>query len=138
VSAARLLAGEPESFAGVHVRGGERVDVSFAGAMRFGGGVVAAFDASFRSAGGSGLEVTGETGTLRVADPWHIHGPGIELVSDGGQTRRIEVQAADSYRLEAEDLARAVAGEGPARLGRDDAIGQARALQGLYAAAGAV
>jgi D-xylose 1-dehydrogenase (NADP+, D-xylono-1,5-lactone-forming) len=138
VSAARLLAGEPESFAGVHVRGGERVDVSFAGAMRFGGGVVAAFEASFRSAAGYGLQVTGETGALCVADPWHIHGPGIELVADGGQTRRIEVQAADSYRLEVEDLARAVAGEEPARVARDDAVGQARALQGLYAAAGAI
>jgi xylose dehydrogenase (NAD/NADP) len=138
VSAARLLAGEPEAFAGVHVRGGERVDVSFAGAMRFGGGVVAAFEASFRSAAGSGLEVTGDTGVLRVADPWHIHAPDIELVADGGGPRHIEVAAADSYRLEVEDLARAVAGEGPARLGRDDAVGQARALQGLYAAAGAV
>jgi D-xylose 1-dehydrogenase (NADP+, D-xylono-1,5-lactone-forming) len=138
VSAARLLAGEPEAFAGVQVHGGDGVDASFAGALRFGDGVVAAFEASFRSAAGYGLEVTGETGTLRVADPWHIHAAGIELVTADGEPRQIEVAAADSYRLEVEDLARAVAGERPSRLGRDDAVGQARALQGLYAAAGAV
>ena len=134
VSAARLLAGEPEAFAGVQVRGGDGVDSAFAGSLRFDGGVVAAFEASFRSAAGHGLEVTGERGALRVADPWHARAPGIELV-DSVAARRIEVPSADSYRLEVEDLARAVAGDAAPRLGRDDAVGQARALQQLYAAA---
>jgi predicted dehydrogenase len=134
VSAARLLAGEPEAVTGVQVLGGNGVDVSFAGSMRFARGVVAAFDASFRCAGGYGLEVSGESGTLHVTDPWHIREPGIEL-HDADGVRRIEIPAADSYRLETEDLARAVAGEAPARLRRADAVGQAHALQRLYAAA---
>jgi xylose dehydrogenase (NAD/NADP) len=134
VSAARLLAGEPEAFGGVKVTGGDGVDTSFAGSLRFPGDVVAAFTASFRSAPGHGLEVTGERGVLRVADPWHARDPGIELTGADG-SRRIEIPAADSYRLEVEDLARAVAGETPVRLGREDAVGQARTIQALYAAA---
>jgi xylose dehydrogenase (NAD/NADP) len=136
VSAARLLAGEPEAFGGAQVTDANDVDTSFAGSLRFPGEVIAAFTASFRSAPGYGLEVTGESGVLRVADPWHAREPGIELTdSDGSQT--FDIPAADSYRLEVEDLARAVAGEGPPRLGREDAIGQARAIQALYAAAAA-
>ena len=99
----------------------------------------ASLDCSFASAPGSSLEVRGERGTLRVADPWHIREPGLELIGEDGSGSRIPVAAANSYRLEAEDLSRAVrAGdEGAARLrlGRDDAIGQARALEMLYAAA---
>jgi predicted dehydrogenase len=134
VSASRLLAGEPEAVGAVQVSGGNGVDVSFAGSLRFAGDVVATFTASFRSAGGHGLEVTGERGVLRIADPWHVREPGIELV-DGDGSRLIDVPRADSYRLEVEDLAAAVAGERPARLGREDAVGQARTIQALYAAA---
>jgi xylose dehydrogenase (NAD/NADP) len=135
VSAARLLAGEPESVAGVRVAGGHGVDVSFAGAMRFAGEVVAAFDVSFRAADGSWLEVSGDAGVLRVADPWHIHTPGIVL-QDGQGERPIEIESANSYRLEAEDLAALVdGGNAGGRLSRDDAIGQARALGMLHRAA---
>ena len=90
---------------------------------------------SFRSADGSWLEVAGDAGLLRVQDPWHIRTPGIVL-RDGRGERPIEIASADSYRLEAEDLAAVIDG-GPSGggLGRDDAIGQARALGMLHRAA---
>jgi predicted dehydrogenase len=131
VSASRLLAGEPEAVAGVQATGGDGVDVSFAGALRFAGDVVADFDVSFRCADGSFLEVAGEDGALRIADPWHIRTPGIELRDSAG-ARTIEVDAANSYRLEAEDLAVAASGERASRLGRADAVGQARTIAALY------
>ncbi|HEY3774857.1 MAG TPA: Gfo/Idh/MocA family oxidoreductase [Solirubrobacteraceae bacterium] len=135
VSASRLLAGEPESVAGVRVVGGQDVDVSFAGAMRFPDEVIAAFDVSFRIADGSRLEVAGDAGVLRVDDPWHIHTPGIVLC-DGNGERPIEIPSADSYRLEAEDLDAVVdGGASGGGLSRDDAIGQARALGMLDRAA---
>ena len=136
VNASRMLAGEPEAVTGTQVLGAGGVDESFAGAMRFAGGVVAHFDASFQAAGSAGLEVVGGTGTLRLRDPWHIRDPGIELRDVQGE-RRIAVGAANSYALEAEDLAAAVAGERSPRLGRDDAVGQARTLRMLYDAAAA-
>jgi xylose dehydrogenase (NAD/NADP) len=134
VNASRMLAGEPEAVTGVQVLGEGGVDLSFAGAMRFAGGVVAHFDASFQTADSAGLEVVGDTGTLRLIDPWHIRAPEIVL-HDGQGVRRIEVSTANSYGLEAEDLAAAVAGERSPRLGREDAVGQARVLRALYAAA---
>ena len=136
VNASRMLAGEPEAVTGVQVLGDGGVDVDFAGAMRFAGGVVGHFDASFQTAAGSGLEVVGDTGTLRLTDPWHIRDPQIELRDEQG-VRRIEVDPANSYGREADDLAAAVADERPPRLGREDAVGQARTLQALYAAAAA-
>ena len=141
VSGARLLAGEPLSCRGAQVLGGDTppgarsgVDVAFAGTMRFAGGVLAHFDAGLTMAARHGLEVVGDRGTLALADPWHCAAPGIELRGPEG-TRRIEVDAADSYRLEVEDLSRAIRDGGPTRLGRADAVGQARAIEALYASA---
>jgi predicted dehydrogenase len=57
------------------------------------------------------------------------------LLTKGDETERIPVPAADSYREELEDFAAAVAGEREALLGRADAVGQAAALEALYAAA---
>ena len=144
VSAARLLAGEPVAAAGIGVTGGRAaagppggVDVAFAGSLRFAGDVLADLSASFRAAPGFGLRVVGDAGTIAVADPWHIRDPGIEL-SAGGETRRIEIAPADSYRLQVDDVSRAVRGAGELRLGRADAVGQARAIEALYAAAARV
>lgn len=135
VSAARLLAGEPQAVAGVQVLGGEGVDVSFAGALGFRGGVVGHFDVSFEATASSALEVVGRDGVLHVADPWHVREPGIEL-RDASGTRRIEVAGADAYALEAEDLARAASGRDAPRLGRADGVGQAATLAALHAVAG--
>jgi D-xylose 1-dehydrogenase (NADP+, D-xylono-1,5-lactone-forming) len=49
----------------------------------------------------------------------------------------VPVTAANPYRLELEDLSSAIRDGGPPRLGRDDAVGQARAIEALYAAADA-
>jgi hypothetical protein len=46
------------------------------------------------------------------------------------------VEAADPYGLELEDFSAAIREGRPPRLGRDDAVGQARAIELLYAAAG--
>ncbi len=49
---------------------------------------------------------------------------------------RIEVPHADSYQLELENVADAISGAAPLLLGRDDAVGQARAIDALYRSAG--
>ena len=61
-------------------------------------------------------------------------GPGIDLRGPNG-VERIEVPLADSYRLELEDFAAAVAGEREPLLGRADALGQARTIEALYRSA---
>ncbi len=58
----------------------------------------------------------------------------IELRRDGG-VERIELEPVDSYRLELENLADAIAGEAPLLLGREDALGQARTIEALFRSA---
>ena len=134
VSAARLLAGEPECCSAQQILGADGVDVAFTGTMRFPGGVLAHFDAGLQMAARHELEVVGDEASLFVGDPWHCRAPGIELRRPDG-VQLIQVATADSYRLEAEDLSAAIRDGAAPLLGRDDAVGQARAIESLYAAA---
>jgi D-xylose 1-dehydrogenase (NADP+, D-xylono-1,5-lactone-forming) len=134
VSAARLIAGEPERVSAEQALGGEGVDVAFAATMRHADEVLSHFDAGLALDSRDLLEITGEEGTLRLTDPWHCRAPGIDLWRDGA-TERIEITPADSYRLEAENLSAAIRGEAEPLLGRADALGQARTIEALYEAA---
>ncbi|HEY1716473.1 MAG TPA: Gfo/Idh/MocA family oxidoreductase [Solirubrobacteraceae bacterium] len=134
VSAARLLAGEPELVSGTQVLGGDGVDVSFTGWMRFPGDVAAHFDCGIILDDRHDLEVVGEEGSLFLADPWHCRTPGIEL-RRSRTTEVIDVPVTNSYGLEADNLAAAIDGEGVPLLGRADAEAQASALEALYASA---
>ena len=134
VSAARLLAGEPELVSGAQVVGGGGVDLAFTGWMRFGDDVLAHFDSALVCDDRFELEVVGDQGSLYVADPWHCVEPRIEL-RRAHTAEVIEIAAANPYGLEADNLAAAIRGAGPPLLGREDATGQARAIEALYASA---
>jgi xylose dehydrogenase (NAD/NADP) len=132
VSAARLLAGEPDVVSGHQLIGGDGVDVVFAGAMHFKSGMLAHFDAGIALADRDALEVVGDEASLFLDDPWHCREPVIELRRDG-TVELIELEAADSYRLEAENLSAAIRGRAEPLLGRADAVGQAAVIEALYA-----
>jgi xylose dehydrogenase (NAD/NADP) len=134
VSGSRLLAGEPEQVFGEQVTGEEGVDVLFAGTMRFPGGIVAQFDSGLSLPVRNELEAIGDQGSVFLDDPWHCREPVLVLRRDG-EEERIAVTPADSYRLELENLSDAIQGEGEPLLGRDDALGQARAIEALYRSA---
>lgn len=134
VSTARLLAGEPLRVAAQQVVGGDGVDVMFVGTMSFADEVVAHFDAGLSLAARDEFEAVGDRGTLFLDDPWHCRVPVIELRT-GDSVKRIELPRVDSYMLEAENLSRAIRGEAAPLLGRDDAVGQAVAIDALYRAA---
>jgi xylose dehydrogenase (NAD/NADP) len=134
VSGSRLLAGEPERVWGEAWYGPSGTDWVFTGTMRFPGDVIATFDCGTALTERDELEAIGSEGSLFVDDPWHCLEPGIELRRDGG-VERIEVEGVDSYRLELENLSRAIRGEAEPVLGREDALGQARALAALHESA---
>ena len=134
VSGARLLAGEPQRVSAEQVLGGDGVDVSFIGTMRFPDDVLAHFDAGLAVANRDELEVVGEQGSLFLDDPWHCREPVIQLRRDG-EVELIELAAVDSYRLEAENFSAAIRGLQAPLLGREDALGQAIAIEALYEAA---
>ena len=60
--------------------------------------------------------------------------PSSSSAADDG-VERIELEPVDSYRLELENLADAIRGTAPLLLGRDDALGQARAIEALFGSA---
>jgi D-xylose 1-dehydrogenase (NADP+, D-xylono-1,5-lactone-forming) len=134
VNGSRLLAGEPELFFGQQLIGPSGTDWVFTGAMRFPGDVFAPFDCGTALPDRDELEAIGTEGSLFLDDPWHANEPVIEVRRDG-EVERIEVERADSYRLELENLSDAIRGEGEPLLGRDDAVGNACAIEALFASA---
>lgn len=133
VSAARYLAGEPETVFGQQVVGPGGVDVMFAGTMGFSNDVISQFDCGFCLPMRDELEVIGEDATLFVDDPWHCRTPGIELRA--ASRDQIAVEPVDSYLLQLDDFSAAVRAGRPPLLRRDDAVGQARTIEALYRSA---
>jgi len=70
-----------------------------------------------------------------VQSPWRADWSGDVLLARHGRTERLDVPTANSYVLELENLAAAVSGDAEPLLGRDDALGQARAIAALFAVA---
>jgi predicted dehydrogenase len=134
VSGSRLLGGEPESVFGQATIGPTGTDWVFTGALSFPGDVHALFDCGTSLPHRDELEVIGTEGSLYLDDPWHCTEPVIEARRDG-EVERIELEPVDSYRLELENLADAIAGDAPLLLGREDALGQARTIEALFRSA---
>src|SRR5207244_11250734 len=101
---------------------------------RFPGHVFAKFECGTALPERDELEIIGSDASLFPDDPWHCRQPVIELRRDTGM-ERIEVEPADSYRLEIENLSDAIRGATDPLLGREDAVGQARAIDALYRSA---
>jgi predicted dehydrogenase len=134
VSGSRLFGGEPERAYGEAWFGPSGTDWVFGGTLRFPGDVVALFDCGTAIPERDELEAIGSEGSLFLDDPWHCYVPVIEL-RRGGKVERIELEPADSYRLELENVSDAIRGEGELLLARGDAIGQARVLEALHESA---
>jgi D-xylose 1-dehydrogenase (NADP+, D-xylono-1,5-lactone-forming) len=134
VSAARLLAGEPDTVTARQVLAPSGVDIRFAACLAMPDDVLAELHCGFDLPEHSALEVLGAEGTITVADPWHCRRPGLTITRGSG-VETIEIEQADSYRLELEDLSRAITTGSTPLLGRADAIGQGRTLAALAEAA---
>jgi D-xylose 1-dehydrogenase (NADP+, D-xylono-1,5-lactone-forming) len=134
VSGSRLVGGEPESVYGQAWYGDSGTDWVFTGSMRFPENVLAVFDCGTAMPERDELEVIGSEGSLFLDDPWHCAVPVIEVRRADG-VERIDLERADSYRLQLENLSDAISGAGQPLLGRGDALGQARALEALHRSA---
>jgi xylose dehydrogenase (NAD/NADP) len=134
VSATRLIGGEPESVVARQVLAPSGVDLRIGGTLALGGGVLAELYCGFDLPRRHALEVVGSDGSILVEDPWHCLRVGLRMTR-GGELELIEVETANSYRLELENLSRAIRGEEDPLLGRDDAMGQARTIAALLDAA---
>jgi D-xylose 1-dehydrogenase (NADP+, D-xylono-1,5-lactone-forming) len=127
ISAARLVAGEPELVFGRQVVGPTGVDVRFLGTLQFPGNVFAHFLCGMDVPFSSRLEVVGSDASAVVADPWLCRDPHVQIGDE-----RIDAEDADRYQLELENLSDAIRGAAQPLLGRADAVGQARVIEALY------
>jgi xylose dehydrogenase (NAD/NADP) len=134
VNGSRLIAGEPELVFGQQLVGPSGTDWVFTGSLRFPGDVFGLFDCGTALPLRDELEAIGEQGSIFLDDPWHARRPVIEVRRDAG-TERIELEPADSYRLELENVSEAIRGDAELLLGREDAVGNARAIEALYGSA---
>jgi xylose dehydrogenase (NAD/NADP) len=135
VSGSRITAGaEPVAVSAHQVLGPTGVDVRLAGTLVFPDGVLAQIDCGFDLAARSGLEVTGTEGILRVPYPWTTDEVGIEL-RRGDRIERVDVESPNRYRLQGDNVSRAIRGLEEPLLGRADAVAQARAIDALYRSA---
>jgi len=134
VSGARLLAGEPVQVYGEQVDAATGVDEVFAGTMRFADDALAELDCGLVLPMRDELEAIGEEGSIFLDDPWHCRNP-VLVLRTGQGAEEISLEAEDSYRLELENMSDAIRGRAEPLLGRDDALGQARAIEALYRAA---
>ena len=135
ISAARMLAGDPASVTAQQLLAPSGVDRRIVATLAHAGDVLTHFDCALDLPDRSELEAVGSEGVLRVSDPWHSRATGIELVRDDGSGEHFEIPPANPYGCELDDLAGAVAGEHPPRLGREDALGQARTIDAILRAA---
>jgi predicted dehydrogenase len=136
ISAARLLAGEPERVVGRQKVGGNGVDVHFEGELLFANELRATFECGLDMDEIDELRVDGEAGSVFLDDPWHGREPVIVLMTPL-ETREIREPTIDPYQSEVENFSRAARGLELPLLGRDDALGQARTIDALYRSADA-
>ncbi|HVG68754.1 MAG TPA: hypothetical protein VM785_11190 [Gaiellales bacterium] len=87
--------------------------------MEFAGGVTGEFECGIAMPETSLLEVTGEAGTLRLDDPWHGRGQGV-----------------NPYALQLEDFVGAVRERRAPLVAGEEIVRQAVALEALMASAG--
>lgn len=136
VSGSRLLAGEPEVVYAEQTRSPSGVDARFAATMRFAGGVLGHFDCAFDLPLRTELEAVGSEGSLRMPQPFVVDDVDLEL-RRGDDVEQLPRASANRYRLELENLSRAIRGEEEPLLDREESLAQARALQALLRSAAA-
>ena len=135
VSGSRVVGGEPVSVLAEQVVGETGVDMALYGTLRFPDGVVAQIEASFLAPERQYLEVVGDGGVLRSFAPWRVDWGGHLVLERDGASEEVPVDEANSYTAQLENFAGAIAGEAAPRLGRADAVAQARVIDALYRSA---
>ena len=135
VSAARMLAGEPVSATAQHVTTPSGLDRRLVATLAHKRDVLTHFDCGLDLPDRCELEAIGDRGVLRVSDPWHSIATGIELAVGDRRSEYFDIPAANPYACQLDDLAGAIAGEHPPRLGLADAFGQARTIDAVLRAA---
>lgn len=110
VSFIRWIAGDPDEVFGWQTLSESGVDKTFAGLLRYDGGILGAFDCGFQEPFRSEAEVAGTEGTLLIERPYPIAPESRLLFRGRGEddNRLVAVAEKDAYQCEVEALTAAV------------------------------
>ena len=134
VNLLRHVAGEPEVVFGTRVLAEAGVDLRFAAAMAFPGGVLGHFDCGFDVPLRHEAEIVGSAGALMLAPAFSVDEGVLEL-RRGDTVERVDVPPTHRYALQVENFSRAVLGEEPPLLDAAESIAQAGVLGALLRSA---
>jgi predicted dehydrogenase len=136
LSFARTVLGEePLEVVGRQRSGPTGVDLTFAGQLRFGSGVLAQIDCSFEAPFRTHVEIVGSEATLTVTEPFKP-GPGAALrVHRASGVEDLPAPPADLYLGELDDLADAALEGKPPRVSLADSRANVAAIAALLRSA---
>jgi xylose dehydrogenase (NAD/NADP) len=134
------VAGEvPERVSCIRRPGKTGVDILTAGRLEFPSGIIAQFDCSFALPYGTGAEVIGERGAIRIRHPWQPDtdgkGSGLSLVAPDDRETFIPTPPADPYLCEIEVMERAILDRVPPPYPIEESLLNAQVLEALRQAA---
>ena len=136
VSALRLLCGEPERRERRAGRAAATASTSASPAsLRFPGDVLGTFDCGMDVHRRHAIEVVGARARSSSRSPWQTPLGAADPDRPRRRAERIDARAVDPYARELDEFGAAIAEGRAPRLGRDDALGQARMIEALYRAA---
>jgi len=128
---------EPVEVFGCQVADASGVDMTFAGIMRFGSGVLASFDSGFQSTFRAEMEVVGSDGLLRIDRPFKAGPESRLMLIRGTEESTLSFPPAPPYAGELADFTGAVLDRTPHPLPLRESRRTARVLAALYASAAA-
>jgi xylose dehydrogenase (NAD/NADP) len=138
VSFAQAVVGaDPLEVFGWQVLGESGVDLTFVGQMRFAGGALAQFDASFQAPERWGAEVVGSEGVIDLETPWKpgMDGPPAIRLRRGDDVELIAIKDVDPYLCEVEAMADCVLDGADPIVSLSDSRGNVATINALHESA---
>lgn len=136
ISFSRLVAAaEPIEVFGRQVLGPTGVNEVFAGQMRFERGLLAQFEAGFRSPYRTGMEIVGTAGSMVIKRPFKPEGDKPIEIFYGDRTESIKVPDRELYQGEIEDMENAVLEGTPQRVPLEDSRRNVAVIEALLESA---
>ncbi|MDH4208902.1 MAG: Gfo/Idh/MocA family oxidoreductase, partial [Anaerolineae bacterium] len=135
VSFIRWIAGEPDEVFGWQALSPSGVDETFAGLLRYRGGVLGVFDCGFRTPWRSEAQVFGSEGALTIIGPYTIDAESKILLCRESGEEEISMKDVEVYRCEVDALTAAVLDGAPLPVCLTSSRGNVTTISALYASA---
>jgi xylose dehydrogenase (NAD/NADP) len=136
ISYARYLTGkEPIEVYGHQVTGPTGVDLLYVGQMLYPNGVVCQFESSFISTQKVEVEITGNSGRIKIPEPYKPGKRTKIIIQHNGQERIKNIEGHELYQGEIDDIENAILLGKPSRISLEDSRGNIAVIEALYQSA---